>query len=168
MNRTRLTASAIAVAAAALLVFGTGCGSSTSNDAAATDRAGPNGAPPDMSSALTTALAAVVEKETITAAQRDAIVTKLASGSAGGPAQPPGNVGDGAPASPPAQPQDDAGSRPDPSAMFSDAVDELVSAGTITAIQAEAVLEALDDVLSQPGGAPGAAPAATPSAAEST
>jgi hypothetical protein len=169
MNRTRLAAMTIAVAAAALLVVAIGCGSSTGDDAAATDRAGPSGAPPDMSGALTTALAGLVERGTITTAQRDAIVTKLASGFAGGPAQPQGTAGDGALASPPAQPQDDAGSRPDPSSMFSDALDELVGAGTITAAQAEAVHSALDELLPEPGGAPGAAPSATPGAAgEST
>lgn len=168
MKSKLLTGLALVAATAALLTIAAGCGSTPASSASdmsatTTNPGGPNGGPGDMASVFATALDALVEKGTITAGQEEAIVAALANNR---PAAPQGGAPvAGSPASPPAQPGEASGTRPDPSSMLSSAIDELVTAGTITSAQAETVLAAVSDAMPQPGNAPGSAPTTTPSAA---
>ena len=58
--------------------------------------------------------------------------------------------------SPPAQAGGQQADRPDPGTMFSGALDDLASAGTITAARRRRCLTALSAAMPQQGGAPGA------------
>ena len=158
---------AVAVAAlilAAVTVAGFGiaaCGSS-SDSAATTTQAAATGAPgggqaPDMSALFTKALDPLVKAGTITSEQESAVIDALASstpsGGQGGQmpgadATPPSGQAPSAGATPPSGTQ---GSMPDPSRMFSTALDSLVSDGTITSAQETAITEALSSAMQQGG-----------------
>jgi hypothetical protein len=122
-----------------------------------------------MSALFTQALDPLVEEGTITSAQETAVVAALTSSRPdGGPGQggegqpeempslgapPPGGQVPSSDATPPggqlgAAPQ---GSAPDPSRMFSSALDALVSDGTITRAQETAITEALNSAMLQGG-----------------
>jgi hypothetical protein len=138
-------------------------GSSAGTDAAAASGA-PGGQMPDMSSVFVQALDPLVEEGTITSAQEDAVVEALSAslpdrGAQGQGDQPPGQGAQPSPgATPAAGTPPDAVSRPDPGVMFAAALDELVAAGTITADQETAIVEALDSGM-QGGPGQGGAPA---------
>jgi len=157
-----------AAALAALLVFTVGvsslglaaCGGSTDTDAQAQTRpsgmpqpGGPMGDPSTVVSAL---LDTLVAKDVITSSQADAVAAAL--GKAMEQLRPPsGAASPGARPTPGAQPS--AGARPpDPSAMFSSALDALVKVGVITSAQKTAIVDALNWSM---GGAPPGAPAST-------
>jgi hypothetical protein len=129
-------------------------GSSATSTTAANDRAA---GPGDMSAVFRQTLDALVDEGTITADQEEAVLTAISAsrpqGAQGGtpPSGSPMPQG-----SPPAQTGGQQADRPDPSTMFSNALDDLVAAGTITAAQEEAVLTALSAAMPQQGGAPGA------------
>lgn len=100
---------------------------------------------------------ALVDKSTITADQEEAVLTAITA------SQPQGGRGGTPPSgnpmpqgSPPAQTGGQQADRPDPSTMFSSALDDLVAGGMLTAAQKEAVLTALSAAMPQPGSTPGA------------
>jgi len=161
---------AVAVAAlilAAVTVAGFGiaaCGSSS--DSATTTQAAASGPPgggqaPDMSALFTQALDPLVKAGTITSDQESAVIAALSSS---GPGQ--GGQAPSAGATPPSgqlpssgatPPSGARGSLPDPSQMFSTALDSLVSDGTITSAQETAITKALSSAMQQggPGGQQG-------------
>ena len=131
------------------------CGSSTTT---ATTQAAAGGAPaggqaPDMSAAFTTALDPLVKAGTITSDQESAVIDSLTSSMPGGQGgQAPGSGStppSGSMPSPGATPQGGGsqGTMPDPSQMFSSALDKLVSGGTITSAQETAISKALSSAM---------------------
>lgn len=157
------------------------CGSSSgtaTTQAPATGAPG-GGQPPDMSARFTQTLDPLVEDGTITSDQETAVVEALASSMPG-----PGGQGGQMPSSgatplsgqmpsPGATPQGGVpqqGARPDPSQMFSSALDSLVSDGTITAVQETAIAEGLAAAMQQggPGGQQGTTQIETTSPTSST
>ncbi len=172
------TAAGVSAAAVALVAL-PACGGSTTQTTAAMP-AGPGengGMPGDPSTMLTQRLDALVSAGTITSAQEQTVVSALkaamsgafSGGQAGQTAPAPGATppAQGAAPSPGATPPSQGGVPPGqggasgaggPGArLFSGALAELVTAGTITKAQSQAVLEALTA-----GGAPG--PSASPTA----
>jgi hypothetical protein len=157
-----------AAALAALLVLTVGvsslglaaCGGSTDTDAQAQTRPSgmpqPGGTTGDPSTVVSSLLDTLVAKDVITSSQADAIAAAL--GKAMEQLRPPsGAASPGAQPTPGAQPS--PGMRPpDPSAMFSSALDALVKAGVITSAQKAAIVDALSASM---GGAPPGAPAST-------
>ena len=154
-----LAVAAVVVVVAAMLAA---CGSGDT-----TQETAGNGqlAHDDMATALATALDGLVEDGTITSTQQEAIVTALSTGMS----PPQGTQGDStggtppsampqAQGSPPAAPDNDTGSRSN--RMYTESLDALVTDGTITSAQEEAVIAALEDAMPQGGGGPGAPSAA--------
>jgi hypothetical protein len=149
-----VTVAALILAAVTVAGFGiAACGSSsdsaTTTQAAATGASG-GGQAPDMSAMFTQALDPLVKDGTITSDQEGAVIDALASSTPGGGAGQGGQM-PSAGATPPSGAQ---GSMPDPSQMFSAALDSLVSDGTITSAQEAAITEALSSAMQQggPGG----------------
>lgn len=157
-----------AAALAALLVLTVGvsslglaaCGGSTDTDAQAQTRPSgipqPGGPMGDPSTVVSVLLDTLVTKDVITSSQADAVAAAL--GKAMEQLRPPSGA-----ASPGSQPtpgvQPSAGARPpDPSALFSSALDALVKAGVITSAQKAAIVDALSSSM---GGAPPGAPPST-------
>jgi hypothetical protein len=166
--RRPLVAVAVAVVILAAATAGgfliAGCGgSSGSASATQTAAAGPGGQAPDMSSLFAQALDPLVQDGTITRDQESAVIDALGSAGPGG--QAPGGQPSGGQLSPGATPPSgqmpspgatppsggQQGSLPDPSQMFSSALDGLVSDGTITASQETAISEALSSAMQQAG-----------------
>jgi len=134
------------------------CGSSDDADATQAAATGPAGQAPDMSSMFAEALDPLVEDGTITSDQESAVIEALGSGGPGGQpaggqpspgATPPSGEMPAAGATPPSGGQQ--GSMPDPSQLFGTALDDLVSAGTITSSQETAISEALSSAMQQGG-----------------
>jgi hypothetical protein len=154
-----------AAALAALLLVAAGvvsstlaaCGGSPADDAQAQTR--PSGTPQpggpmgDPSTAVSSLLDTLVANDVISSSQADAAAAAL--GTAMEQLRPPSGA-----ASPGAQPtpgvQPSPGARPpDPSALFSSALDALVKVGVITNDQKTAIVDALSAAM---GGAPPGAP----------
>ena len=164
MRRTIRTAAlaALLVLTAGVSSLGlTACGGSTDADAQAqtrgpSDMPQPGGPMGDPSPVVSSLLDALVAKDVITSSQADAVAAAL--GKSMEQLRPPsGAASPGAQPTPGAQPS--AGVRPpDPSAMFSSALDALVKAGVITSAQKAAIVDALSASM---GGAPPGAPAST-------
>jgi hypothetical protein len=162
----RRTIRAAALAALLVLTVGvsslglTACGGSTDTDAQAQTRPSgmpqPGGPTGDPSTVVSSLLDTLVAKDVITSSQADAIAAAL--GKAMEQLRPPsGAASPGAQPTPGAQPS--PGMRPpDPSAMFSSALDALVKVGVITSAQKTAIVDALSASM---GGAPPGAPAST-------
>jgi len=160
MRRPLVAVAVAAVILAAALAGGfvlAACGSS--DDASATQAAatGTAGQPPDMSSMFAQALDPLVEDGTITSDQESAVIEALGPSGPGGQGGQPSGGQPSPGATPPAGATPPGGgqqgSMPDPSQMFGTALDDLVSAGTITSAQQTAISEALSSVMQQ--GAPG-------------
>ena len=164
MRRPLVAVAVAAVILAAALAGGfilAACGSS--DDAGATQAAatGPAGQPPDMSSMFAEALDPLVEDGTITSDQESAVIEALGSSGPRGQGGQPSGSQPSPGATPPSgeMPADGAtppsggqqGSMPDPSQMFGTALDDLVSAGTITSSQETAISEALSSAMQQGG-----------------
>ncbi len=140
------------------------CGGTTATattQATATGASG-GGQAPDMSAAFTTALDPLIKAGTITSDQEGSVIDALTSSMPGGASgqapssgsTPPG----GSMPSPGATPQGGSeGAMPDPSRLFSSALDKLVSDGTITSAQRTAIGKALSSAMQggpgQQGGA---------------
>ena len=171
----RRTIRAAALAALLVLTLGVSslglaaCGGSTDTDAQAQTRPSgmpqggdPSGMPQpggpmgDPSTVVSSLLDTLVAKDVITSTQADAIAAAL--GKAMEQLRPPsGAASPGAQPTPGAQPS--PGMRPpDPSAMFSSALDALVTTGVITSAQKTTIVDALSASM---GGAPPGAPAST-------
>jgi hypothetical protein len=101
-----------------------------------------------MSAMFSEALDPLVADGTISSDQESAVVEALASN---GPGGPPSGSQPSPGATPPGGGQQ--GSLPDPSQMFSAALDDLVADGTITSSQETAIGEALSSAMQQ--GPPG-------------
>jgi hypothetical protein len=151
MRRPYVAVALAALILAATVVAGaviTACGSSGST-AKATATAPPGGGQrPDMSGMFTQALDPLVRKGTITSDQETGVVKAITAAmpSGGAPGQggtPPGAGGQPSPGATPGGGAAPSGSRPGPGAMFTTALDPLVSKGTITATQAKAIVTAL-------------------------
>jgi len=151
----------IAVAVAVLILAATtaaglgisACGSSatTATTQAATGAPGDRQAP-DMSAAFTTALDPLVKAGTITSDQESTVLDALSSsmpGGQGGQAPSSGSTPpSGSMPSPGATPRGGStGAMPDPSQLFSTALDKLVSKGTITSAQETAISKALSSAM---------------------
>jgi hypothetical protein len=176
---------AVAVAAlilAAVTVAGFGiaaCGSSSDSATAQAATGAPGGGQaPDMSAMFTTALDPLVKDGTITSDQESTVIDALSSSTPGGGqgqggqmpspgATPPSGQAPSDGATPPSVTQ---GSAPDPSQMFSSALDSLVSDGTITSAQKTAITEALSSAMQQnaPGGQQSTTQTGTTSSTSST
>lgn len=163
---TALVAASLALATAAACIGVGACGgSSNAGEQAQAGPSGmsqPNGQTADPSALFRKQLDTLVTRGTITSAQEDAVVAALKESLA--QSRPPG-----AGASPGTQPtpggQPSAGMRPpDPSTMFSAALDALVKAGTITSAQKTAIADALSSVMG--AALPGAQPSAGGSSAQ--
>jgi len=161
---------AAVLAASLLLVIGVSglvlaaCGGSATADAQA--QAAPSGIPqPDPSGMpqpggrmgdpgkmLKSLLNTLVAKDVITGSQADAVAAAL--GAAMEQFRPPtADASPGAQSTPGAQPS--AGARaPDPSTMFSSALDALVKFGVITNAQKTAIVDALGAAVGGPPGGP--------------
>jgi hypothetical protein len=157
----------IAVAVAVLILAvataaGLGISACGSSAATAATQAAATGAPgggqaPDMSATFTTALDPLVKAGTITSDQESAVVDALKSSMPGDGqgGQAPGSGStppSGSMPSPGATPQGGSkGTRPDPSQLFSSALDKLVSNGTITSAQETAISKALSSAMPNAG-----------------
>ena len=141
---TAIVAVVLIVAAAGVAGLAlTACGSS-SEAAAVGGQPASGGQPADMSAAFTEALDALVQDGTITSDQQSAVIKGLEASAPNAGAPPAGSQSGegGAPAeggTPPA--------RPDPTEMFSSALDALVDDGTISSAQETAILTALSSAL---------------------
>jgi hypothetical protein len=158
-----VAASVVAVAAVAAVGLAA-CGTSESTAQAQTVPANAQGGGTmgDPSSMFTQALDPLVTAGTITNDQEQTVISALSSSMSanapsGGMQTPPAQPSGGSQPTPGAQPS--AGATPPagmpqggPAAAFSDALDGLVSDGTITAAQATAIEDALS--AAQPAGAP--------------
>ena len=146
----------VAVAIAALILAATAaagaaitaCGSSDSTAKAAATAPPGGGQRSDMSSMLTQALDPLVKKGTITSDQETAVVEAISVSMPSGGAQGQGGTPPSAGVQPSPGPTPNggappSGSRPDPSAMFTSALDSLVAKGAITARQEKAIVAAL-------------------------
>jgi competence protein ComGC len=175
MNRKLIAVAAVAAAAATIAGMTAGCGDSATTTEAAQSAQPTAGV--SMANRFGTALQSLVDDGTITASQKTAVVEALSSA---GPQGGPGGQGDAQGGTPPggarsASPPSDAqqgqppegmqGGAPDMSGMFGSALDDLVSAGTITSAQKAAILETLTSAMTQ-GGAGDATP--TPGATSSS
>ena len=172
----------IAVAAAVLILAATtaaglgisACGSSATT---ATTQAAATGAPggqaPDMSAAFTAALDPLVKAGTITSDQESTVLDALSSsmpGGQGGQAPSSGSTPpSGSMPSPGATPRGGStGAMPDPSQLFSTALDKLVSKGTITSAQETAISKALSSAMQGGPGRQGGATTQTGSSSSSS
>jgi hypothetical protein len=177
MRRRIIAVMAAAVAAATAGGVLAGCGSSGTTQAAA-QSAQPGGGTGMMSNTFNTALQSLVDDGTITVDQKTAVLKALSSAmSQGGPGAQgaaPGETRPSPGATPPGggqqgqAPSGAQGGAPDMSSMFSSALDDLVSAGTITSAQQTAIVEVLSSAKPQgvPSGANnGAAPTPTATSA---
>ena len=157
-TRAALLAASLLLASGASGLLLAACGGSSVADAQA--QAGPSGMPQsngqmgDPGTRIAQQLNTLVEDGTITSDQQTAVVGAIKAFMPGGS----GGAPEGAPPSPGAQPSSGA-QPPDPSAMFSTALDALVEKGTITASQQTAIAAALTQGM--PGAPPGAQPSTT-------
>lgn len=157
MRRTIIAALGVALlVAAALAAAGALAGCGGSSAANQTQNGPPGGSQPgqmmgDPIAMLTKQLDALVEKGTITSAQRTAVVAALKKQMGSGPPQG-GQATPGAQPSPGAQPAQ--GQRPQgPGVTFTKALDTLVKDGTITGKQEKAIVAAFAAAMPQaPGG----------------
>jgi hypothetical protein len=146
----------VAVAIAALILAATvaagaaitACGSSGFTAKAAATAPPGGGQRPDMSGMFTQALDSLVDKGTITSDQEAAVVKAITAAmpSGGAPGQggtPPSAGAQPSPGATPNSGSAPSGSRPGLGAMFTTALDALVSKGTITATQEKAIAAAL-------------------------
>ena len=163
----------IAVAAAALATVAAAgalaaCGDSSTSSPASAQSARPGGGGM-VTQAFSAALQSLVDDGTITPSQKTAVLEALSSaGPQGGPGGQGVTPGGGQGATPPSDVQGASptggapqGGPPDMSSMFSSALDDLVSSGTITSAQQTAIVEALTAAMPQGGPGGGASPAAT-------
>jgi hypothetical protein len=166
MNKRILVALAI-VGLPAMTVAMSACGNGASASSAQTANAGRpspgSGAPGGMTDAFDAALSGLVDKGTITDAQKDAVLDKLASAAQ---QAPPGGAQGAAPSPGATPPARQSGAQPGTGPDFSTALDDLVADGTITADQQQVIVAALQSALPQGGPPAGAARgAATPTVA---
>lgn len=177
MRRPIVAVALAAVIIATVTVAGFGiaaCGSSSDSTSTTPAASGsPGGQMRDMSAMFTEALDPLVEDGTITSDQESTVIEALTSSMPGG-GQGPGQGGqapsDGA--TPPSDGQTPAAGASPPSGgqqggpgqggdMFSSALDSLVSDGTITSAQEEAISDALGSVMQQGRQSPPASSGAT-------
>ena len=140
-----------ATTAAGLGISACGSSSTTATTQAASGAPG-GGQAPDMSAAFTTALDPLVKAGTITSDQESTVLDALSSsmpGGQGGQAPSSGSTPpSGSMPSPGATPRGGStGAMPDPSQLFSTALDKLVSKGTITSAQETAISKALSSAM---------------------
>ena len=140
-----------ATTAAGLGISACGSSSTTATTQAASGAPG-GGQAPDMSAAFTTALDPLVKAGTITSDQESTVLDALSSSMPGGQGGQAPNSGSTPPSgsmpSPGATPRGGStGAMPDPSQLFSTALDKLVSNGTITSAQGTAISKALSSAM---------------------